>query len=176
MTRFDDIYEIASDNYGVVTSAEALEVGVTYTELNRHVKNGRLERLGHGVYKLTRYIPTANDHFAAAVALVGPGAFIYGESVLSMHKLALVNPRKVYVATSRRIRKSLPEWISVITVSEDEIPTNYEGIPSQSVADALLFCTRSVMRDRLIRAAQDAEREGLIDKATESALRESLAA
>ena len=72
MKHFDSIYEICADNYGIVTTGEALEVGVLKPELARYVKDGRLTRLGHGVYRLTRYIPTPLDTYAEAVALVGP--------------------------------------------------------------------------------------------------------
>lgn len=37
MTHFDDIYEIAADNYGLVTFAEAKDVSVTGGELDRWV-------------------------------------------------------------------------------------------------------------------------------------------
>ena len=83
MTQFDKIYEVAADNYGLVTYAEACEEGVTGAELHRYVKDGRLKRIGLGLYKLTRYIPTINDPYAEAVALVGTGAYLYGESVIA---------------------------------------------------------------------------------------------
>ena len=170
MARFDDIYEIAADNYGLVTFAEALEAGVTSVELRRFVKDGRLERVGQGIYKLTRYIPTPYDQYAMAVALVGPGSYIHGESVLAMHGLALANPLKTTVATTRRTRKKLPEWVSLIAACNKEIPTSYEGISSQSVADALRYCRGSVMKERLVAATKDAARDGLIDEEAEKVL------
>ena len=172
MARFDDIYEIAADNYGLVTFAEAMEVGVTSVELRRFVKDGRLERVGQGLYKLTRYTPTSYDQYATAVALVGPGSYLHGESVLAMHDLALVNPLKTTVATTKRTRKKLPEWISLVAASNKEAPTSYEGISSQSVADALRYCRGSVMKERLVAAIRDAAHEGLIDEEAEKALLE----
>ena len=170
MARFDDIYEIAADNYGVISFAQAKTIGVTGVEMNRFVQSGRLERLGQGVYQLTKYIPTSFDQYAIAVALVGEESYIHGESVLAMHNLALVNPLKMSVATSKRVRKKLPKWISVVAAGKEEIPTNYEGIPSQSVADALRYCRRSVMKERLVSAVHEAAREGLINKMAETAL------
>ena len=170
MARFDDIYEIAADNYGLVSYSEMQEIGATDMDLHRFLKGGRLERLGRGVYQLTKYIPTPYDQYALAVALVGEGSYIHGESVLAMHNLALVNPLKMSVATSKRVRKKLPKWISVVAADKEETPTNYEGIPSQSVADALRYCRRSVMKERLVAAIHDAIREGLINKASEEAL------
>jgi len=174
MPRFDDIYEIAADNYGLITSAEARQAGVTTVEMARFVSDGRLERIGQGVYRLVRHISTHFDQYAAAVALVGSGSYIHGESVLAMHNLALVNPMKTSVATIKRTRRNLPKWISVVTADSKETPTNYEGIPSQSVADAILFCKRSVMKERLLDALHIAAREGLIRQKDEIALRKEL--
>jgi len=174
MTRFDDIYEIAADNYGLVSFSEAIEAGVTSVELRRFVKDGRLKRIGQGIYKLTRYIPTPYDQYAEAVALVGPKSYIYGESVLAMHNLALVNPTKISIATTRRIRKRLPDWIRVVAADKKERAISYEGIPSQSVADALRSCRDRVMKERLADALQVATYEGLVDETTEKALRSEL--
>ena len=81
MTHFDDIYEIAADNYGLVTFAEAREAGATGGELGRWVAQGRLERRGRGTYRLVRRTPTPYDRYAEAVALVGPGSVVWGDSV-----------------------------------------------------------------------------------------------
>ncbi|WP_080799250.1 type IV toxin-antitoxin system AbiEi family antitoxin domain-containing protein [Arabiibacter massiliensis] len=174
MPRFDDIYEIAADNYGLVTFAEAQEVGVTSVELRRFVKDGRLERLGHGVYKITRYIPTPLDHYAEATALVGPGSYIHGESVLAMHNLGLANPEKTNVAIVKRTRKKLPGWIRLVTGNSGDGVTSYEGIPSQSVAEALRFCRGRVMKERLVDAVHDALRAGLISEEEKRSLEEEL--
>lgn len=87
MAHFDDIYELAADNYGLITSAEAKNLGVAKSELNRWVGMGRLLKRGQGVYKLVRYAPTEYDRYAEAVALVGDGSFLFGEAVLAMHGL-----------------------------------------------------------------------------------------
>lgn len=46
MTKYDDIYEIAADNYGPVTSSDAASIGVARSELTRYANSGRLERRG----------------------------------------------------------------------------------------------------------------------------------
>lgn len=114
MKHFDEIFELAADGYGIVTAAQAREIGVTTGELSRWCATGKLMRRGHGVYKLTQWVPTPRDVFAEAVALVGDEGFLWGESVLSMHALALVDPRAVTVATPKRIRRKLPAWVKTV--------------------------------------------------------------
>lgn len=174
MARFDEIYEIAADNYGLITYSQVINAGVTSVELRRFVVDGRLERLGQGVYKLTRYIPTPLDQYAEAVALVGQGAYIQGMSVLAMHNLALVNPLKTTVATTKRVRKKLPGWIQAVKANSSDAITTYEGIPSQSVADALRLCKNRIMKERLADAVKTAVNEGLVDEREEVLLREEL--
>ncbi|MBQ9020662.1 MAG: type IV toxin-antitoxin system AbiEi family antitoxin domain-containing protein [Eggerthellaceae bacterium] len=162
MTHFDEIYEIAADNYGLVTAAQAKETGVVGAELNRYVQDGRLTKIGHGLYKLTRYIPTDYDAYAEAVAHLGEGAYLYGDAVLAMHNLGFVNPRQIKVATDRRVRKTLPAWIKPV---KPEVHTEVvfdNGIPAQSVTDAIITCKKTVMTDRLLDAIHDAQRQHLL--------------
>ena len=162
MKHFDEIYELAADGYGIVTAAQAREIGVTTGELSRWCATGKLMRRGHGVYKLAQWVPTSRDVFAEAVALVGGEGFLWGESVRSMHTLALVDPRTVTVATPKRNRRKLPAWVKTVFAPENANTTFYEGIPSQCVADAIETCRGSVMTERLIEATKQAQVEGLI--------------
>lgn len=165
MAHFDEIYDIAADGYGIVTAAQAQEAGITTGELSRWCADGRLLRRGHGVYKLARWVPTPYDAYAEAVALVGEGAYLHGESVLAMHGLALVDPRAIEVATPKRVRRRLPAWVEPVPALKGERTTHYEGIPSQYVADAIVACTGSVMSGRLFEAAKQARSEGLVTAA-----------
>jgi hypothetical protein len=104
------------------------------------------------------------DVFADAVALVGRDAYLFGESVIAMHGLAPTNPSSIKVATPHKIRKTLPRHLIVITRQEDEQVTKYEGIPSQSVADAIRSCRTTMMVERLLTAIREVQRQGFIKK------------
>ena len=170
MKHFDDIYDIASENYGIVTYAQAKEAGVTITELSRWTTSGRLERLGYGVYRLVRQPPSDLDMYAEACALVGKEAFIYGESALAMVDLALVNPKNITVASPKRVRKALPSWIEVVQAAN--VPqTVFEGIPTQRIADAIRTCRGAVMDERLVTAVDEARKRGLISSTEYAALK-----
>lgn len=173
MTHFDEIYEIAADDYGLITTAEARKAGITRSELKRWVDTGKLLKRGHGVYKLARYAPTEYDRYAEAVALVGNGSFLFGESVLAMHGLALANPSRLTVGTTKRVRKKLPDWVRPIVVTDGGM-THYEGIPSQSIVEAILECKGTVMLERLKDAADDARDEGLITASEHDRLKREL--
>lgn len=165
MSYYTDIYEEAIDNYGVITSAEAESIGVPKIELVKLARRGRIDRIGYGVYRVKPYVPTRLDRYADAVALVGEGSYVFGESVLAMHELAFANPRAIVVATPKRVRRALPGWIEVHGMRDGDTVSSYEGIPCQALVEALVWCKRSVLEDRLLDATEEARRQGWLTQA-----------
>ena len=92
MTEFEYIYEIAADNHGLITSAQAREAGISNNELVQYVKRGRIAKVGHGIYQLEQCVPDPSDTYAWAVISVGPDALLYGESIITMLGLAPHKP------------------------------------------------------------------------------------
>ncbi len=162
MTNYEKIYEIASDNYGLITSAQAKVAGISDKEMCVITKRGRMDRIGHGVYKIRDYIPVKNDPFAEAVALVGADSFLFGESVLDMLELMPYNPNYIYVATPKRVRRQLPRNIKLVNVLLPMNVTTYDGIPAQRVHDAVLSCIKRVETYRLAGAVREARKQGFI--------------
>jgi len=175
MSHYNQIYERAADNYGLVTVGAAQQLGVHRKELLLWEKIGRLERCGRGVYRLNHYTPTEYDRYAEALALVGGNAVIYGESVLAMHNLALVNPAQITVVDSRRVRRTLPKWIRVEKKPANLVESDFNGIACQALPDAFRTCRKTVMLDRLSEAVRDAERKGLLGVGEADALKREFA-
>jgi len=82
MTYYDRLFEIAADNHGIVTSAMAFAAGIPRKELVRLAHAGKLEHVGHGVYRYDKWINEEWDGYAEAVAIVGKDAYLWGQSVL----------------------------------------------------------------------------------------------
>lgn len=176
MALYDDIYEVASENYGLITAEEAKDLGVSDKEMSRLARDGRLSRVGHGVYRVKHHVPGPNDVYAESVALVGPEAYLYGESVIAMYGLAPTNPMTMYVATPKRVRKALPEWLHVVRrVGVDTVVSN-EGIPAQSIPAAIRSSASSMLTERLIAATREARARGFIRASEEVELLEELGA
>ena len=106
MSKFENIYEIVTDNHGLITSARAREVEISSNELVRYAKRGRIAKVGHGLYQLEQWVPELNDAHAWAVMSVGPDALLYGESVIAMLGLTPTNPIRTFVATPRRTQRT----------------------------------------------------------------------
>ena len=107
-------------------------------------------------------MPTEYDHYAAAVALVGGDAMLWGDSVLAMHNLAQVNPLHTFVAVNRRVRKELPEWLQVVKLPQDAQEDDFNGIRCQNLASAIRDARGRIMTERLVDAVKNAEKKGLL--------------
>ncbi len=162
MKLYDNINATAISNYGLITSSQAAELGVRLKDLLEWVKNGRLEKCWRGVYRLVNYLPTEYDRYAEALATVGMDSMIWGESVLAMHNLALVNPERIEVATTRRVRKELPTWIVLTRLQTEHQHEVFNGIYCQPLVDAFRYCKGKIMTARLAEAVREAERKGLL--------------
>ena len=163
MTIFDEIYEVAADNHGLITSAQAAELGAKTKDIARYVNDKRLYRVSRGVYRVRYYVPTPYDSYADAVAAVGLDAYIYGESVIAMYDLAPTNDSRIFVATPRRVRKSLPRNIRLVHAPRIEID-ECDGIPVQPVIDAIASCRKTLMPERIEEAVKNGVHKGLLSE------------
>ncbi len=176
-TTWSTLHERALDRYGYVTTDDAREEGIDPTYLRLMGRRGTIEHVGYGLYRFPQVPVTEHTHLMEAVLWVGDGAVLSHDSVLSMHGLANANPSIVRVTTPRRVRKSgTPSPIEIIRRPlPGEDLTVYNGIPSTTVARALLDCRELIMRSRLLEAAHEARSEGLIRRHAFDALLAELA-
>ncbi len=162
MNSFNKLYDTAIGNYGIVTSAEAKDLGISNMALVQLARRGKLIHLRRGVYRLAQYVPTEFDDYAQAVISVGEKAFLFGESVIALLKLAPTNPTFVYVASPSRSRRRLPQNIILRSSPADYAPIQIQGIPCQRLADAIRAACETVAPERLCAAAKEAYRIGYL--------------
>ncbi|PRA00124.1 hypothetical protein CQ010_14985 [Arthrobacter sp. MYb211] len=170
----DILREIAYDNYGYVTVTGATDAGVPAVELPKLAARGGLEHTGYRLYRVTDIPPTDHDQFAEATLRAGADSHLRGETVLALLGLADVNPRKITVGTTHRVRRAMPSYINLVRASVDTKVTHYQGIPAQRVAEALIECRGQVPASRLRDAATRARAEGLLTSAEWRQVRKEL--
>lgn len=157
------LWETAVGHFGYVTTQDAIEMGVPPKELPKLAEHGGLDHVAYGLYRFQQFPQTTMDQYAEAVLRVGAGAYLTGETVLVLHNLIPLAPKRLRVGVGRRVRAKIPAWIEVRqeSVLESEI-TAYEGIPAKKVASAIVECIPTVMGTRLIQATRTAREQGLI--------------
>ena len=173
MAKIDDIYA-AADEFGLITSSEARSLGCSNAELVQYARRGRLERVGWGVYKIPVWPYQEGSPYAVAVKSVGADAYLYGESVIALLKLAPTNPGRMWVATPHRVRKDLGEGFRIVNVAGGADTAFYEGVLCQRVNDAIRSACGVLGAERALRAADQALRLGYITKEEQGCLEEEL--
>lgn len=163
MTAYEILWDFSEDHYGIVTTSQAVAMGIDKHQLPAMAKRGTLIKKGHGVYLSKHHIPRENDVYAHSVALAGETAYLRGASVVALLKLAPTNPGIVYLGATARVRRRLPDNLRLI----DMRPCNcvrYEGIRSQPIAEALRTARDegAIEADRIADAAVRAHESGLL--------------
>lgn len=158
------LHDRAVEQLGFVTTRDARAADVDPAYLRQMAERGTIQRVAYGLYRFQEVPVTEHTPFMEAVLWVGEDALLSHDAVLSLHGLANANPSVIRVSTPRRVRKSDPPGaVEIIrrTVPAQDV-TRYEGIPSTTVARALVDSRSLIMRTRLIEAAHDARAKGLI--------------
>jgi len=159
------LHERALDQYGYVTTRDANDLGVPAVELRKIAQRGGIKNIARGLYRFDDIPHTGRDQYMEAVLRVGPQAFLTHDAVLALHDLGLVNPRQIRVGTPRRARPTLPGYIKLVHQHlEPSELTEYEGIPTATLARAVLDCRGLIMQDRLIEAVRESSRRGLLTR------------
>lgn len=157
------LHERALERYGYITTRDAEEIGVPAWAIRQLAARGGLTRRGYGVYRFDDVPATDRDQFMEAVLEVGEGAHLVGDAVLALHRLADVNPRRIRVGTPRRVRVAVPRTVEIVRRRDlPEDLTIDEGIPTTTVARALLDARGTVMTERLADATREARERGLL--------------
>jgi len=176
MKNWDTLQQAALGSHGIVTFAQAKEMGIFPAELYRWCRKGLLMKTGRGVFRMTAY-PSQGlvSDMAALLAMFGDDAYLCGESVLALYGLC---PTRSYVATvavPRRIRKTrIPCGVSVVRGRTGYRPVYHDGIACQRPQDAIRSCVGVLEKSRLCEAVEEAENKGYLMPSESKELKEEV--
>jgi predicted transcriptional regulator of viral defense system len=97
--RFQRAVTIFKQKGGVLKTAEILKAGIHPSTLYSLVKNGKLERISRGVYRLTDYPPLSNPDLILIAKRI-PKGVICLLSALSFHDMTTHIPHEIHIALS----------------------------------------------------------------------------
>jgi predicted transcriptional regulator of viral defense system len=179
-TRMDELFSLAEEHDGLLTSREARAAGIQDSVLVRLAQRGRLERMTRGVYRIAHYPTDRLAQYREAVlwakASQGPERIALShETALLLYGISDTNPARIHltVPTAARLRRKCPDWVAIhrADLTPDEIG-EHEGLPitkvNRSVMDVLSTNRRA---DIARQAVSDAVREGLLSSSEASTLR-----
>jgi predicted transcriptional regulator of viral defense system len=172
---FTAVYEIAADQFGYLTAAQARDAGVDPMALVMMERRQTLERVSRGVYRLVQFPhgPLA-EYMEATLWPVGTTGVISHQSVLALYGVSDVNPGKIHLTlpTSYRVRRRVPDRLKLHHAElGDDDRTLFEGIPVTTMARSIRDCRPVLGEDLLRQALADAERNGLLSRREADELR-----
>lgn len=161
----DRLYQIAEEQAGYFTAAQAQEAGFSWERLSNSVKSGKFQRVVHGVYRLSRFPGSMHEDLFVAWLRTGPLSVISHESALSLYELSDVLPGEVHVIvprTASRRRRGIR--LHTNRLKPDEITTR-SGLPVTTVARTLAdVASTGIAEEQVRQAIQEALRRGLVSK------------
>jgi len=171
---YNRLAELAADNYGYITTAQAQEAEINPDRLLELARRGQLERRGTALYRMPLIPPTPLDPYREATLWPrGTEAVLSHETALDLHGLSDVNPAKIHISVPRahRPRRKLPAQYRLHRedLRDDEV-TVYEGIPIVTAAKAIRQ-TRQLGPALLRQAIEEGRRRGLVSEAEAERLR-----
>ncbi len=172
MTKIDDIYD-AVDDFGLITSAEAAELGMSRAEMVQQERIGKLVRVARGVYRMPVWPFQPQAPYAIAVKAAGESAFLCGESVIALLELAPTNPAKIRLASPKRCRRKLGTGVTVEQMGGVS-PVYLEGIACQPLPDAIVDAAKTMGAARAAEAARAALTRGYITSYEEERIKEEI--
>lgn len=162
MSKIQDIYD-AVDDFGLITSREAHEIGVSSAELVQYANRGRLERVARGVYQMPVWPYQEEQFYAIAIKAAGEGSYLLGETVVQLLDLAPTDPRRLWVGTTKRVRRNVGVGIKLVWRRSADRVSAYKGVPCQLLVDAIVFGGKMTMGpDRACVAASRGRAEGYL--------------
>jgi predicted transcriptional regulator of viral defense system len=167
----DRLFELASQQAGYFTSAQARHSGFNWDMLSYHTWKGHFLRARRGLYRLARFPASPFEEVIAAWLAFGPEkATVSHETALQLFDLADVVPTTIHLTVPRSYRsRQAPPGVTVHTVlkpPDRNAVVVRQGIrvsaPAWAIADAAAYGTAP---EQIIRAAQEALRRGLATRA-----------
>jgi len=158
----DALYHLAEQQAGYFTARQAAGVGFSGERLTEYSKNGRFQRVAHGVYRLTQFPSSRFEDLFVAWLKCGPKSAISHESALALYDLSDVLPGEVHVTlprTASRRRKGIRLHTNRLS------PPNVvkrEGLRVTSVPRSIADVARAgLSEDHVARAIREALERGL---------------
>ena len=181
MTVRDDLWGVAIDQYGYVTTADAKRLGINPVELAKLAARDALAHVSQGVYRFPQWPVSANDHLMEAVLWArDPTAALSHDTALDVLDLCDINPAMLHLTVSGRKypirRQNIPPGLVIHYEHLDGAQRGWwEQIPTVTPRTAIEQGIHSGVRPDLLRQAIDtAYRRAMINTTAAEQLRTDL--
>lgn len=161
------IYDLAAEQNGYVTAAQARRAGISVQSIHNMAARGTLEHVSHGVYRLVQFPGSAMDPYVEACLWPSPvQGVISHETALSIYGMSDANPARIHLSVPRtwRQRRNIPKRLVLHRVDLDANDVNiHEGVRLTTPERTIRDCHAAHLGPALIRQAiLDGRRAGYL--------------
>jgi len=168
------LWEVALDQDGYVTTDDAHRLGINVVELGKLAHRGQLERIGYGIYRFPQLPPTQYAPYLLAVLWTGSRGALSHATAIELYELAEINPNRIHVTVppGYRPRRQGGELYAVHHQQLDAADVGrFEGIPIVKPAVAIHQVIDDGTPSHLVRQAiETARNRGQVTSAEHDAL------
>jgi predicted transcriptional regulator of viral defense system len=159
------LFETASSQAGLFTTAQAAEAGYSRPLLFHHVQVGRVHPLRRGIFRVTHFPSSEHEDLVEIWLWSGRAGVFSHQTALALHELSDVLPAKIHLTVpsawrSRRLR--MPKGVVLYHHDVSDAERAWFGpVPVTTPLRTLDDCARDGLARGLLRQA---ERRGLVRK------------
>ncbi|MDQ1521885.1 MAG: hypothetical protein QOI55_2958 [Actinomycetota bacterium] len=158
--------QLAGDQYGVITRAQARQRGMTDDEIDYRLTSGRLLSVHRGVYRIAGAPQTARQRAMAACLWLGDGSAVSHVTAAALLRLDGVRRPALHVTVPRSARSgaNVDTLFALHSAARLERVDRVvvDGIPCTSAARTLIDVAAALDEERLEVAFESARRMGLV--------------
>jgi predicted transcriptional regulator of viral defense system len=157
------LFNLAAEQGGYFTAAQAKTVGYSYQAQAHHVAAGNWLRIDRGLFRLAEWIPELHDDLARWTLWSRGRGVVSFESATAVHAIGEFEAGKVHLTVPPRF-----------TMRDDAIVLHVDDLPAEDIEKRTGFRVTNPIRtiidiastgrdeDQLARAIEDGERNGLL--------------
>lgn len=160
-STLEALYDLAEQQAGLFTTAQAARLGVSRRALSHHASKGALEHRRYGIYRLRRFPRHPFEDLVEVALWAGPEAAISYESALVVYDVGDAMPPAIHLTVPHPFRGRRAGVIIHRDQLTDSQRTTRDSVPVTTIERTLLDVAREGDPAMASRAAEHALKTGI---------------
>jgi len=157
--EWTELYRAAESQGGYFTTAQAHEAGYSNPLIHYYVREGRLERVARGIYRLGQFPAGENEELIVAWLWSDREGVLSHETALALHELSDVLPDRIHLTLPeswKRRRLRVPTGTVLAYADLEPEDRAWHGpVPVTTPLRTLLDCVQAATSPELTLQARD---------------------
>lgn len=157
------LFNLAAEQGGYFTAAQAKEIGYSYQAQAHHVAAGNWLKIDRAVYRLAEWLPDVHDDLARWTLWSRGRGVVSHESALAVHELSEFEAAKVHLTVPPGFRmRDDAVALHLANLSEEDIEARTGFRVTTPVRSLIDVAADAPDEEQLARAVADGESRGLV--------------